>query len=158
MAIIVMFLYVLIILFIFRSVVIKYQPIFKNKFASTKAIVLNKVINFIKKEVKFFIFLYGGLVGIYVLTERVLKYNVYPANVKDINNILSIIHDMNANEFIYAMYLNLLYFYVFFILPYRLIKFYHQTIKDTNSKDYIHLFIVNIYHKSKNKRKQRKKQ
>lgn len=158
MAIIVMFLYVLIILFIFRSVVIKFQTIYKNKFTSTKAIVLNKVINFIKKEVKFFIFLYGGLVGIYVLTERVLKYNVYPANVKDINNILSIIHDMNANEFIYALYLNLLCFYVIFILPYRLIKLYHQTIKDTNSKDYIHLFIVNIYHKPKNKRKQRKKQ
>ncbi|OOV39569.1 hypothetical protein BS756_00870 [Staphylococcus sp. MB371] len=158
MAIIVMFLYVLIILFIFRSVVIKFQPIYKNKFTSTKAIVLNKVINFIKKEVKFFTFLYVALVGIYVLTERVLKYNVYPANVKDINNILSIIHDMNANEFIYLMYLNLVYFYVLFILPYRLIKFYNQTIKDSNSKDYIHLFIVNNYHKFKNKRKQRKKQ
>lgn len=158
MAIIFMFLIVLITLIILRSVIIKYQPKCENKVTSTKAIVLNKVFNFIKKEVKFFILLYGGLVGIYVLTERVLKYNIYPANVKDINNVLSIIHGMNANEFIYVMYLNLVYFYVFLILPYRLIKFYNQTIKDTNSKDYIHLYIRDIYHSFENKRKKPKDQ
>lgn len=148
-----MFLIVLIILIILRTIKLKYQSILRNKVTFTKSILLRKLLNFIKKEVKFLIYLYIGLIGLYVLIERMLKYNIYPANIKSINNFLLVIHDMNTNEFIYKMYLNMIFIYVTLILPYRLIKFYNQTIKDNNSKDYLNLFIVNNLNEIKNKYK-----
>lgn len=148
-----MFLIVLIILIILRTIKLKFQSILRNKVTFTKSILLRKLLNFIKKEVKFLIYLYIGLIGLYVLIERMLKYNIYPANIKSINNFLLVIHDMNTNEFIYKMYLNMIFIYVTFILPYRLIKFYNQTIKDINSKDYLNLFIVNNLNEIKNKYK-----
>jgi hypothetical protein len=91
--------------------------------------------------------LYIALVGMYVLMERMFKYNIFPANLKNINQILSIIHDINTNQFISLIYLLMICIYVMFFLPYRLLKLYNEIIKDTNSKDYIHSFIVTNFNK-----------
>lgn len=50
-----MFLIVLIILIILRTIKLKYQSILRNKVTFTKSILLRKLLNFIKKEVKFLI-------------------------------------------------------------------------------------------------------
>lgn len=153
MDIIAMFLIVLTILIIFRTIKINFKSKRKSKFNSNKYMILNSVFNFVKKEVKFVIYLYIALVGMYVLIERMFKYNIYPANLKNVNHVLSIIHDMNTNQFISRMYLVILSFYVMFILPYRLLKLYNYTIIDTDNKDYIQLFIVNNFSKLENKLK-----
>lgn len=151
MNIIGMFLIVMILLIIFRTLKINYKSKRKDKIITNKHIILNNAVTFLKKEVRFLIYMYVGLVGIYVLSKRMLKYNIYPANLKDVNHILSIIHDMNTNEFISLAYLSMLSVYGAFILPYKLIKFYNNTIKDINCKDYIHSFIVNSFNKLENK-------
>ena len=43
-----------------------------------------------------------------------------------------------------------------FFLPYRLLKLYNEIIKDTNSKDYIHSFIVTNFNKIEKKAKTKK--
>lgn len=151
------FLIVLIVLIIFRTIKINYKSK-RKKLTSNKSVILNRAFNFIKKEVKFVIYLYIALVGMYVLIERMFKYNIYPANVKNVNHVLSMIHDMNTNQFISQMYLVILSSYVIFILPYRLLKFYNDAITDTNNKDYIHSFIVNNFYKLENKLKNKSNQ
>jgi hypothetical protein len=100
--------------------------------------------------------LYIALVGMYVLMERrMFKYNIFPANLKNINQILSIIHDINTNQFISLIYLLMICIYVMFFLPYRLLKLYNEIIKDTNSKDYIHSFIVTNFNKIEKNQKQK---
>lgn len=94
----------------------------------------------------------------YVLIERMFKYNIYPANLKNVNQVLSIIHDMDANQFISQMYLLTLSGYVMLILPYKLLKFYNNIIIKTYNKDYIHTFIINNYNKLETKIKNNKNQ
>lgn len=156
MVIIIMFLTVLIILIILRTIKLNYNLKKKSKSTSNKSIILNRVFNFIKKEIRFVIYLYIALVGIYVVMERMFKYNIYPANLKNINQTLSIIHDINTNQFISLIYLLLICIYVMFFLPYRLLKLYNEIIKDTNSKDYIHSFIVTNFNKIEKKAKTKK--
>ena len=143
MNIVVMFLIVLFMLIIFRTVKINYTSKITSNFSSKKTIILNRVFNFIIKEAKFVVYLYIALVGMYVLIERIFRYDIYPANLQNINHVLSIIHDMNTNLFISRVYVIILSSYVVLFLPYRLLKLYNHIITDINSKDYIQLFIVN---------------
>lgn len=153
MNIVVMFLIVLILIIIFRTVKINYTSKRTSNFTSKKTIILNRVFNFIIKEAKFVIYLYIALVGMYVLIEKMFRYDIYPANLQNINYIFSIIHDMNTNLFISRMYVISLSSYVVLLLPYRLIKLYNDIITDINIKDYIQLFIVNNLHKIEIKQK-----
>lgn len=72
MNIVVMFLIVLIMIIIFRTVKINYTSKRISNFTSKKTIILKRVFNFIIKEAKFVIYLYIALVGMYVLIEKCL--------------------------------------------------------------------------------------
>ena len=158
MNIIGMFLIVMIILIIFRTLKINFKSKRKNKLITNKHMIINNAFKFIKKEFVLLIYIYIGLVGMYVLIERMFKYNIYPANLKNVNQVLSIIHNMDTNQFISQMYLLILSCYIMFILPYKLIKFYNNTIINTNNKDYMHSFIIDNFNKLENKIKNKKNQ
>lgn len=158
MNIIGMFLIVMIILIIFRTLKINFKSKRKNKLITNKHMIINNAFKFIKKEFVLLIYIYIGLVGMYVLIERMFKYNIYPANLKNVNQVLSIIHNIDTNQFISQMYLLILSCYIMFILPYKLIKFYNNTIINTNNKDYMHSFIIDNFNKLENKIKNKKNQ
>lgn len=90
-----------------------------------------------------------GLVGLYVLIERIYKYNIFPANLPSLKSTFLFIHNMNSNEFIMEMYSLSILIYLVIILPYRLVKLYDKIINITDTKDYIHTFIKNHFNKFK---------
>ena len=120
-----------------------------SKLKSKKFIVLRYVVHFIIKECRSLIYLYIGFVGLYVLLERMYKYNIYPANQPSLKSTFLLIHNMNSNEFIMNIYSLAIIMYLTMVLPYRLIKLYDTIIELTDTNDFIHLFIHKNYNKFK---------
>lgn len=145
-----LFIWVLLILIAFRT--LKKSTLKKNtNTTSNKSIILNRIFKFLMYQFRTFIYLYIGCVGFYVLFERMYKYNIFPANIESVHHVLATIHTMNTNEFIFRVYLLVLTIYFIFILPYRVLKLYDAVVLNTNSKDYLHLFIIKVFKGYKNK-------
>lgn len=143
------FLIILISLLIFRSIKKYYLSINNSNLNSKKVLIISQIVHFISKECRFLIYLYMGLVGLYVLIERIYKYNIFPANLPSLKSTFLFIHNMNSNDFIMEMYSLSILIYLVIILPYRLVKLYDKIINITDTKDYIHTFIKNHFNKFK---------
>lgn len=152
------FLLLLIMLMFFRTILKNYTSKLHINLKSKKSMIVKLIIKFLANEFRLLIYFYIAIVGLYVLSERMFRYNIYPANVKSVNEVLLIIHDMNTNHLIFHLYSTALCVYVAFILPFRLIKLYTNIISNTNSKDYIHAFIVYNFSKLESKIKKYKNQ
>lgn len=147
--IILLFLFVLITLLIIRSIKKYYLSLNNRKPKSKKFIVLKYVAHFFIKECKSLFYLYIGFVGLYVLIERMYKYNIYPANISSLKPTFLLIHNMNSNELIMELYGLSVIMYLIMVLPYRLIKLYDAIIKITDKNDFIHSFIHKNFKKLK---------
>lgn len=143
-----MFILVLITLIALRTINIVYKS--KRKKRSNLGIVIKHILRFILKELKLLVSLYIAMVGIYILIERMYKYNIYPASIKNVKENILIIHEMNTNHVILQMYMLVISFYIMFLLPYKLLNIYGRIIKETNSKDYLQFHLTNLFNKIKN--------
>lgn len=146
MPIFIMFLVVLVLLIAMRTLKNHYiTKKLKDASQSNIAIVIRQTASFLIKQIKTLIAIYVLLVGVYVLFERIHKYNIFPANVEPFHEFLTLIDSMNSNDFILRLYLIAVGYYVVLILPYSLLENYEYIIEKTHSKDYLQSFIVKFW-------------
>lgn len=152
-----LFCIVLLILIVLRTVKINFYSKTNQFFKFKRPIILKQISKFLIRQLRFLLTLYIGLIGIYILVERMYNYNIYPANLNGFHEIFSQIHNMNSNEFISYTYLLTVSFYISFILPYKILALYNEILKETNNKDYLQTFIVTNLNKLNSKLKERNK-
>lgn len=146
MTIFIMFLVILVLLIVIRALKKHYMTKkLKKDSQSNIAIVIRQSTSFLIKQIKTLIVIYISLVGVYVLFERIHKYNIFPANVEPFHELLTLIDSTNSNDFIFHIYVMAVGYYVVLILPYRILKKYEYIIEQIHSKDYLQSLIVKLW-------------
>lgn len=141
-----MFLVILVLLIVIRALKKHYMTKkLKKDSQSNIAIVIRQSTSFLIKQIKTLIVIYISLVGVYVLFERIHKYNIFPANVEPFHELLTLIDSTNSNDFIFHIYVMAVGYYVVLILPYRILKKYEYIIEQIHSKDYLQSLIVKLW-------------
>lgn len=146
MTIFIMFLVILVLLIVIRTLKKHYMTKkLKKDSQSNIAIVIRQSTSFLIKQIKTLIVIYILVVGMYVFCERVHTYNVFPANVEPFHELLTLIDSTNSNDFIFHIYVMAVGYYVVLILPYRILKKYEYIIEQIHSKDYLQSLIVKLW-------------
>lgn len=132
---------IFLLLVIFRTIRIHYNSTSLN---SNAGIVYKYLISFTFNEIKIIFYCYIALVSIYVLSERIFKYNIFPSNIYEVHKTIAYVMSLNPNYVIYQLFLAIFSMYVAFILPLKIIRYYNCIIKNINSPDYLYLFSVKV--------------
>lgn len=139
------------VLIIVRTIKNNYRTSILVKDESKFKIIINLLVRFFFKELRTLIYYYIGLVGMYVLVERMYVYKIAPANIEPVKDIFKQIHEISGNEFVIGMFLVLLVLYLTLLLPFKIIRLYNLIIEKTKSSDILQSFIMNNVKKLDNK-------